>query len=44
MPTDITEGDYLEFTSMGAYSIYTSTRFNGYGDVRILPVLELFEG
>ena len=44
MPTDIAEGDYLEFASMGAYSISTSTRFNGYGDVRILPVLELFRG
>ncbi len=42
LPVDIREGDYLEFASMGAYSIATATRFNGYGDVRIVPVTELF--
>ncbi|MEM7425788.1 MAG: type III PLP-dependent enzyme [Pseudomonadota bacterium] len=42
LPVDICEGDYLEFGPMGAYSIATATRFNGYGDVRIVPVTELF--
>lgn len=38
LPSDIREGDYLEFATMGAYSTATSTRFNGYGDVKIVPV------
>ncbi len=42
LPVDIREGDYLEFASMGAYSIATATRFNGYGDVRIVPVKDVF--
>ena len=38
LPADIREGDYLEFATMGAYSTATATRFNGYGDVKIVPV------
>ena len=44
LPADLQEGDYLEFASMGAYSIATATRFNGYGDVRIIPVQDIFTG
>lgn len=44
LPSDIQEGDYLEFASMGAYSIATATRFNGYGDVQIVPVTDVFKG
>ena len=43
LPSDIQEGDYLEFATMGAYSTATSTRFNGYGDVKIVPVREPFQ-
>ncbi len=43
LPSDIKEGDYLEFATMGAYSTATSTRFNGYGDVKIVPVREPFQ-
>ena len=43
LPSDVQEGDYLEFATMGAYSTATSTRFNGYGDVKIVPVREPFQ-
>lgn len=42
LPSDVQEGDYLEFATMGAYSTATSTRFNGYGDVKIVPVRDPF--
>ena len=31
LPDTIAEGDYLLFSGMGAYSLATGTRFNGYG-------------
>ncbi|MCA0921733.1 type III PLP-dependent enzyme [Pseudooceanicola nanhaiensis] len=31
LPATIAEGDYLVFSGMGAYSLATGTRFNGYG-------------
>ena len=37
----ITEGDYLIIHGMGAYSIATNTRFNGFGDLTIATVLSL---
>ncbi|MEM1198622.1 MAG: type III PLP-dependent enzyme [Pseudomonadota bacterium] len=43
LPADIREGDYLEFATMGAYSTATATRFNGYGDVKIVPVREPYQ-
>ncbi|MEM8647542.1 MAG: type III PLP-dependent enzyme, partial [Pseudomonadota bacterium] len=43
LPGDIREGDYLEFATMGAYSTATATRFNGYGDVKIVPVREPYQ-
>lgn len=38
---DLAEGDYLLFSGLGAYSIATNTRFNGFGDVAIETVLSL---
>ena len=37
----VSEGDYLLFQGMGAYSIATNTRFNGFGDLTIATVLNL---
>ncbi len=31
LPSNIQEGDYLDFGSLGAYGTATATRFNGYG-------------
>ncbi|MGI1663391.1 type III PLP-dependent enzyme [Palleronia sp. KMU-117] len=38
LPADIVEGDYLLVHGMGAYSTATLTRFNGYGDLRVVTV------
>ena len=38
---DIAEGDYLVIHGMGAYSVATNTRFNGFGDLGIATVLSL---
>ncbi len=38
---DIAEGDYLVIHGMGAYSIATNTRFNGFGELTIATVLSL---
>lgn len=38
---DIAEDDYVLFHGLGAYSIATNTRFNGFGDVAIETVLGL---
>ncbi|RME13995.1 MAG: type III PLP-dependent enzyme [Alphaproteobacteria bacterium] len=38
LPGDVAEGDFLLFSGMGAYSTVTATRFNGYGDYRIVTV------
>jgi ornithine decarboxylase len=38
MPSDIQEGDYLEFGTIGAYSSATMTRFNGYGGHQTVAV------
>ncbi len=40
LPQDVREGDYIEFGTLGAYGIATSTRFNGYGDHAIVEVEE----
>jgi ornithine decarboxylase len=32
MPGDMEEGDYVLFHGIGAYSVATATRFNGFGD------------
>lgn len=38
---DIAEGDYLVIHGMGAYSVATNTRFNGFGELTIATVLSL---
>ena len=38
LPADVTEGDYLLWAGMGAYSTATCTRFNGYGDYQTVTV------
>ncbi len=39
----IKEGDYIEFGTLGAYGIATSTAFNGYGNHQIIPVKKVLE-
>ena len=41
LPADLAEGDFVLFRSMGAYSVATNTRFNGFGDLGIETVLSL---
>lgn len=36
---DITEGDFVVFHGMGAYSTVTNTRFNGFGELSMATVL-----
>jgi ornithine decarboxylase len=38
LPGDIAEGDYVLVGGIGAYSTATLTRFNGYGDLRVVTV------
>jgi len=38
LPGDVSEGDYLVFAGMGAYSNALSTRFNGYGAHEMVTV------
>ena len=41
LPDDITEGDFVVFQGMGAYSTVTNSRFNGFGDLGRCTVLSL---
>lgn len=41
LPVDIEEGDYVLIHAMGAYSLVTNSRFNGFGDLRLATVLAL---
>ncbi len=41
LPADMQEGDYVLFRGLGAYSVATNTRFNGFGDLGIATVLAL---
>ncbi|THD84402.1 type III PLP-dependent enzyme [Aliigemmobacter aestuarii] len=38
---DIAEGDFVVFHGMGAYSLATNTRFNGFGELTVATVLSL---
>ncbi|PID36735.1 MAG: ornithine decarboxylase [Rhodobacterales bacterium] len=38
MAGDVVEGDYILFPGLGAYATATATRFNGYGDYRMVTV------
>ncbi|MCA3556314.1 MAG: type III PLP-dependent enzyme [Aestuariivirga sp.] len=44
LPIDLRDEDYVEFGTLGAYGIATSTRFNGYGNHAVAPVAEVFNG
>jgi ornithine decarboxylase len=39
LPDDIAEGDYVIVHGMGAYSVVTNSRFNGFGDLTVATVL-----
>ncbi|MBW6506030.1 MAG: type III PLP-dependent enzyme [Rhodobacteraceae bacterium] len=41
LPGDIEEGDYLVFHGMGAYSMATNTRFNGFGEMTVSTTMSL---
>ena len=41
LAADISEGDYVLFGGMGAYSTVTNTRFNGFGELSVATVLSL---
>ncbi len=41
LPGDMTEGDYVVFHGMGAYSTVTNTRFNGFGEMTIVTAMAL---
>jgi ornithine decarboxylase len=38
LPAHIMDEDFIEFGTLGAYGIATSTMFNGYGGHRVIPV------
>jgi ornithine decarboxylase len=38
LPGDMAEGDYVLFHGIGAYSVATATRFNGFGDLQLETV------
>ncbi|MCA3560729.1 MAG: type III PLP-dependent enzyme [Aestuariivirga sp.] len=44
LPAGIRDEDFIEFGTLGAYGIATSTRFNGYGGHAVVPVAEVFNG
>lgn len=44
LPIDLKDEDYVEFGTLGAYGIATSTMFNGYGGHAVIPVDEVFNG
>jgi ornithine decarboxylase len=43
MHQGIREGDFIEFGTLGAYGLATATRFNGYGDHKIVAVDNVLE-
>jgi ornithine decarboxylase len=44
LPVDLQDEDYVEFGTLGAYGIATSTMFNGYGNHAVVPVGEVYNG
>ena len=44
LPVGIRDEDYVEFGTLGAYSVATSTLFNGYGDHAVIPVDSVYNG
>lgn len=41
LPVGVAEGDYVVFQGAGAYSSATNTRFNGFGQMSLLTVMDL---
>ena len=41
LPTNLKDGDFVEFGVLGAYGISTLTRFNGYGENQVMAVGEV---
>lgn len=41
LPRDIAEGDYFFVAGLGAYSVATTTRFNGFGNHRVVTTRDL---
>jgi ornithine decarboxylase len=39
----IKEGDFIEFGTLGAYGLATATRFNGYGNHKVVAVKKVLE-
>ena len=39
LPDDLAEGDYVVVQGMGAYSVVTNSRFNGFGELGLATVL-----
>lgn len=44
LPADLKDDDYIEFGTLGAYGIATSTLFNGYGSHAVVAVDSVFNG
>jgi ornithine decarboxylase len=44
LPMVLRDEDYVEFGTLGAYGIATSTMFNGYGGHAVIPVADVFNG
>ena len=41
LPSDLQDGDFVEFGMLGAYGISTLTHFNGYGENQVIAVGEV---
>ncbi len=44
LPLVLKDEDYVEFGTLGAYGIATSTMFNGYGNHAVIPVNDVYNG
>ena len=44
LPMDIRDEDFIEFGTLGAYGVATSTMFNGYGSHSVVPVAFVYNG
>ncbi len=44
LPIELRDEDFIEFGTLGAYGIATSTMFNGYGSHAVIPVGKVFNG
>jgi ornithine decarboxylase len=44
LPVNLKDEDFVEFGTLGAYGIATSTLFNGYGNHAVIAVGEVFNG